>query len=91
MRASEGADEHLGELVRLQRAFTIRSAVHWEQRSQRFVERARPLFDDGVRLARRLSQHDPVDGARALARALIDRSTFHTAAHEFGAAFSAGR
>ncbi|MGW4435185.1 hypothetical protein ACWELO_05365 [Streptomyces sp. NPDC004596] len=86
VRASEGSDEHLGELVRLQRTFTIRSAVHWEQRSQRFVERARPLFDDGVRLARRLSLHDPVDGARALARGLIDRSTFHTAAHEFGAA-----
>ncbi|MFJ3714217.1 hypothetical protein [Streptomyces sp. NPDC090057] len=86
VRAMENPDEYLPELVRLQRGFTIRSAVHWEHRTHQFAERVRPLFDDGVGLARRLFQQAPADGARALARALIDRSTFHTAAHEFGAA-----
>ncbi len=43
----------------------------------------RSLFDDGVGLARQLSQHDPAEGTRTLARILIDRATFHTAAHEF--------
>ncbi|WNI29237.1 hypothetical protein [Streptomyces sp. ITFR-6] len=44
------------------------------------------LFDDGVSLARRLARHDPAEGRRTLARNLIDRSTFHTATHEFGPA-----
>ncbi len=44
------------------------------------------LFDDGVGLARRLSRHDPVEGPRTLARILIDRSSFRTAAGGFRAA-----
>ncbi|MFE4751227.1 hypothetical protein ACFRIB_13275 [Streptomyces mirabilis] len=85
-RATEDPDQHLAELVRLHRVLTVRSAVYWENRTHLFAERVRSLFDDGVGLARRLSQHDPTDGTRTLARILIDRSTFHTAACEFGPA-----
>ncbi|MFG2823349.1 hypothetical protein ACGFX4_28465 [Kitasatospora sp. NPDC048365] len=85
-RATEDPDQHLAELVRLHRVLTVRSAVYWENRTHLFAERVRSLFDDGVSLAGRLSQHDPADGTRTLARILIDRSTFHTAAHEFGPA-----
>ncbi|MFD9302959.1 hypothetical protein ACFWCB_09790 [Streptomyces sp. NPDC060048] len=85
-RATEDPDQYLAELVRLHRVLTIRSAVHWENRTHLFAERVRSLFDEGVDLARRLSQHDPADGRRTLAGILIDRSTFHTAAREFGPA-----
>ncbi|MFJ7063716.1 hypothetical protein ACIQVA_39800 [Streptomyces microflavus] len=82
-RATEDPEQHLAELVHLHRVLTIRSAVYWENRTHLFAERVRSLFDDGVSLARRLSQHDPAEGTRTLARILIDRSTFHTAAQEF--------
>ncbi|MEU5539120.1 hypothetical protein [Streptomyces sp. NPDC020362] len=82
-RATQDPDQHLAELVRLHRLLTIRSAVYWENRTHLFAERVRSLFDDGVGLARQLSQHDPAEGTRTLARILIDRATFHTAAHEF--------
>ncbi|MFH8447046.1 hypothetical protein ACH4D3_38350 [Streptomyces sp. NPDC018026] len=82
-RATEDPDRHLAELVRLHRVLTVRSAVYWEHRTHLFVERVGSLFHDGVCLARRLAQHDPVQGPRTLARLLIDRSTFHTAAGEF--------
>ncbi|MEU8034863.1 hypothetical protein AB0C13_41235, partial [Streptomyces sp. NPDC049099] len=85
-RATQDPDQHLAELVRLHRLLTIRSAVYWENRTHLFAERVRSLFDDGVGLARRLSQHNPAEGTRTLARILIDRSTFHTAACEFRAA-----
>ncbi|MCX4679472.1 hypothetical protein OG413_30010 [Streptomyces sp. NBC_01433] len=82
-RAAADPDQHLAELVRLHRVLTIRSAVHRENRTHLFAERVRSLFDEGVGLARRLSEHDPAEGTRTLARILIDRSTFHTAAREF--------
>ncbi|MFE6844569.1 hypothetical protein [Streptomyces sp. NPDC057686] len=82
-RATEDPDRHLAELVRLHRVLTIRSTVYWQNRTHLFAEQVRSLFDDGVSLARRLSQHDPAEGKRALARILIDRSTFHTATCEF--------
>ncbi|MFD6280239.1 hypothetical protein ACFWFI_32470 [Streptomyces sp. NPDC060209] len=82
-RATEDPDRHLAELVRLNRLLTIRSAVYWENRTHLFAEQVRSLFDDGMNLPRRLPQHDPAEGTRALARILIDRSTFHTAACEF--------
>jgi tetratricopeptide (TPR) repeat protein len=85
-RAAEDPDGHLAELVRLQRVLTVRSAVYWEHRTHLFAERVRDMFDDGVRLARRLHQHDSASGARVLAEALIDRSTFHTAVGELGPA-----
>ncbi|MGW6614144.1 hypothetical protein ACWGA0_11890 [Streptomyces erythrochromogenes] len=84
-RAADDPDRHLAELVRLHRLLTIRSAVHWESHLLS-GERVRSLFDEGVDLARRLSRHDPVEGTRALAGALIDRSTFHAAACRFGPA-----
>ncbi|MGW1410847.1 hypothetical protein [Streptomyces sp. NPDC002403] len=82
-RATEDPDQHLAELVRLHRVLTIRSAVYWKNRTHLFAEQVHSLFDEGVSLARRLSQHDPAEGTRALARSLIDRSTFHTATREF--------
>ena len=85
-RATEDPDQHLAELVRLQRVLTVRSAVYWEHRTHLFAERVRPLFDDAVGLARRLSRHNPADGTPTLAKILIDRSTFHTAAREYGPA-----
>ncbi|MFI8007018.1 hypothetical protein [Streptomyces sp. NPDC086010] len=85
-RATEDPDRYLAELVRLQRALTIRSAVYWENRTHMFPERVRPLFDEGVAMARRLTRHDPAEGTPALARSLIDRSMFHTAACEYGPA-----
>ncbi len=85
-RAAEDPDQHLAELVRLHRGLTVRSAVYWQQRTHLFAERVRPLFDADVDLARRLSHHDPAAGTPTLARALTDRSTFHTAAGEFGPA-----
>ncbi|MFD4230442.1 hypothetical protein [Streptomyces sp. NPDC058545] len=85
-RAAEDPDLHLAELVRLHRVLTVRSSVYWEHRTHLFADRVRSLFDDGVRLARRLSQHHPADGTPTLAKILIDRSTFHTAAGEFGPA-----
>lgn len=85
-RVTEDPAQHLAELVRLHRLLTVRSAVYWEHRTHLFAERVRSLFDDTVSLARRLSQHDPAEGPRALARILIDRSTFHTAVCEFGSA-----
>lgn len=85
-RATEDPDRHLAELVRLHHVLTVRSAVHWERRTHRFTEHVRSLFDDGVSLARRLYRHDQAEGTRALARILIDRSTFHAAARDFGLA-----
>lgn len=85
-RATENPDQHLAELVRLHRVLTVRSAVYWEHRTHLFAERVRSLFDDGVGLARRLSQHPPADGTTTLAKVLIDRSTFHAAVGEFGPA-----
>ena len=85
-RAAEDPAQHLAELVRLHRVLTVRSAVYWEQCTHLFAERVRPLFDEGVSLARQLSLQDPADGPRTLAQILIDRSTFHTAAREFGPA-----
>ncbi|MFK4212698.1 hypothetical protein [Streptomyces sp. NPDC030920] len=82
-RATEDPDRHLAELVRLHRVLTVRSSVYWEQRTHLFAEHVRSLFDGGVALAHRLSQHDPAGGRRTLARGLIDRSTFHAAVHEF--------
>ncbi|MER6994536.1 hypothetical protein [Streptomyces sp. NPDC000410] len=84
--AAEDPDRHLAELVRLHRVLTVRSAGHGEYHAQLPVGRLRPLFDEGVSLARRLSEHDPATGAAALVTALVDRATFRTAAEEFGLA-----
>lgn len=87
-RATEDPDRHLAELVRLHRVLTVRSAVHWyhHHRSPLSKERLRSLFDDGVGLARRLSEHHPAEGTPTLAEILMDRSTFRIALGELGAA-----
>jgi hypothetical protein len=71
------------ERIRLHRRLTIRSALRSEfRRSHRFLEPVRPLFDEGVALARRIGT--PVDGARAL----FDRSSALTAAHGYAEAYA---
>lgn len=85
-RAVEDPDLHLAELVRLHRVLTVRSTVYWQAKTHLFAERIRPLFDEGVDLARRLSLHDPAAGTRTLAGNLIDRSTFHITVGELGPA-----
>lgn len=82
----EDPDHHLAELVRLHRVLTVCSAVYWHNRTHLFADEVRPLFDEGVDLAHRLSRHDPAAGTRTLAGNLIDRSTFHIAVGEFGPA-----
>ncbi|MFI0873610.1 hypothetical protein ACH4TM_04250 [Streptomyces parvus] len=85
-RAAGDPAEHLAEVVRIHRVLTVRSAVYWEHRTHLFAERVRPLFDEGVDLARRLSRHNPAEGPRALAGALIERSAFRIAVRELGPA-----
>ncbi|MFD3903155.1 hypothetical protein HXS80_13810 [Streptomyces sp. CB04723] len=87
-RAAEDPDRYLAELVRLHRAFTLRTAVHGETQTHRFADEVRPLYDEGVDLARRLVLHDPVEGPRALAASLIDRSSLYAAARDFGPALA---
>ncbi|MFJ6982260.1 MULTISPECIES: hypothetical protein [unclassified Streptomyces] len=87
--SEDAVTRRLTELIRLQRLLTVRSAVHWEDHHHvLFPDRVRPLFDDGVRLARRLLRHDPATGAPVLAQLLVDRATFRTAAEEFGPALA---
>ncbi|MGW1881348.1 hypothetical protein [Streptomyces sp. NPDC001970] len=66
---------HLAELVAVHRRLTIRSAIHWQARTYLIMEPLRPLFDQGVTLARRLAELDKGHGSAMLARALTDRST----------------
>ncbi|MFF3765309.1 hypothetical protein ACFYYR_14650 [Streptomyces sp. NPDC001922] len=79
-------ERHLAELVRLHRCFTARSVVHWEFRRRLLTGETRPLLDEGVDLARRLSGHDPAAGTAALVTALLDRAGCRTAARLFGPA-----
>ncbi|MFI5759916.1 hypothetical protein ACIA8F_03125 [Streptomyces sp. NPDC051563] len=85
-RATDDPDRHLAELVRRHRVLTVRSTVYWQSRTHLFAEQLRPLFDEGVELARRLSLHDPAAGTRTLAGSLIDRSAFRIAVGELGSA-----
>ncbi|MFJ3876825.1 hypothetical protein ACIPW5_05135 [Streptomyces sp. NPDC090077] len=71
----------LPELVDVRRRIGIRAAVRDGGHPYRFEERLTPYFDEGVTLARGLSD-DPV----RLARALTDRSMFFAAARSFEAA-----
>ncbi|WP_328898641.1 hypothetical protein OHR86_00555 [Streptomyces sp. NBC_00441] len=84
---AEDPTRHLADLVGLHRVLTIRCAVHGERHRCQYAEDVRHLFDEGVEPARRLAQHDPAEGTRELARSLIDRSTFRTAAFQYGPAF----
>ncbi|WP_328941779.1 hypothetical protein OG259_09040 [Streptomyces sp. NBC_00250] len=58
-----------------------RSAVLHERRTHRIEECLRPLFDEGVALARRLP-----DSPAVIARALADRAMFLVAAKRYGEA-----
>lgn len=81
---------HLPKLVCLQRRLTIRTALRQVHRSNHILEPLRPVFDEGVALARCLADltGDADQGGReALGRALSDRSTFLVAAKQYGAAY----
>ncbi|MET7861183.1 hypothetical protein ABZS81_29085 [Streptomyces sp. NPDC005318] len=81
---------HLAELIAVHRRLTVRSALVWTKRTHRILKPLRPVFDEGVTLARRLADlpaagADPVKGA--LCRALTDRSMFLVAAKQYGEAY----
>ncbi|WP_137992437.1 hypothetical protein [Streptomyces vilmorinianum] len=71
----------LPDLVAAHRRLTIRSALLQERRTHLILKPLRPLFDEGVALARRLGP-----GTHAHAQALTDRSMFLLAAHQYGEA-----
>ncbi|MBT2369114.1 hypothetical protein J7E88_28315 [Streptomyces sp. ISL-10] len=73
-------------MVIVHRRLTIRSAFYWERRTHRILEPLRPLFDEGVALARRLAAADEDKGRAVLARALTDRSTLFVAAKRYAEA-----
>lgn len=79
---------HLAELAVLHRRLTIRSTMYWESRTHLFVDRVRPLFDEGVALTRRLAEVDEAQGRAPLARALTDRSTLLIAGKQYGEALA---
>ena len=74
---------HLGELVEVQRTFTLRSVKYWQLRTWRVPDELRRCFDEGVHLARRLVDLDEPLGRSALSRALSDRTSMHVAARDF--------
>ena len=86
--ARAAPDEHLAALVALHRRLTIRSAVHRENRGHRVLKPLRPLFNEGVALARRLADVAATEQSRvALGQALTDRSMFLVAAEQYGEAY----
>lgn len=81
---------HLAELIAVHRRLTIRSALFCTRRTDRILQPLRPLFDEGVTLARRpadLPAVGPDLGRDALCRALTDRSMFLVAAQQYGEAY----
>ena len=81
--ADQEPAEHLGQLVEVQRTFTLRSVRYWETRTWRIADELRGCFDEGVRLSRWLVDVDEPTGRAALARALADRTGMHVAARDF--------
>lgn len=77
---------HLPGLIATHRRVTIRSALHRENRTHCILKPLRPLFDNGVALARRLDDLGAEEGRALLARALTDRSMFLLAAKQYGEA-----
>ncbi|HEV2639648.1 MAG TPA: hypothetical protein VGX23_31235 [Actinocrinis sp.] len=86
--AAADPGSHLADLVVLQRRLTIRSALYWQSRTYRIQEPLQGLFDEGVALARRLTEVDAGQGRGMLARALVDRSAFSVAVQQYGEAFA---
>lgn len=74
---------HLGELVEVQRKYTLRSVKYWELRTWRVPDELRRCFDAGVHLARKLVDVNEPLGRAALSRALADRTSMHVAARDF--------
>lgn len=91
LRQAAGADPdgpHLAELVEQQRRSTVRAAVLRENRTHIILKPLRPLFTEGVALARRLAARTgPRRGRAVLARALTDRAMFLLAARQYGEAY----
>ncbi|MGW4227815.1 hypothetical protein ACWEF9_00760 [Streptomyces sp. NPDC004980] len=85
---SEPDRHRLAEMILLQRKLTIRSVMYWESRTHLILDPLRPLFDEGVALARRLAVVDDDRGPAALARALTDRSTLLVAGKRYGEALA---
>jgi tetratricopeptide (TPR) repeat protein len=83
---------HLADLIAVHRRLTICSALYWQSRTYRILEPVRPLFDEGVALARRLSglSSEPDNGqsAEILARALTDRAGFFAATQLYAEALA---
>ncbi|MFI8519598.1 hypothetical protein ACIGEZ_17435 [Streptomyces sp. NPDC085481] len=73
----------LAELCAVHRRLTLRSALRAARRSYLIEEPLRPLFDEGVALARRLPGGHP-----ALPQALTDRAMFLVAAERYGEAYA---
>ncbi|MEU1593013.1 hypothetical protein ABZ468_09135 [Streptomyces sp. NPDC005708] len=79
---------HFPELVALHRRLSIRSALYWEKRSHRILKPLRPIFNEGVALARRLVDVASAEQSReTLGQALTDRSMFLVAAQQYGEAY----
>ncbi|MFJ3309967.1 hypothetical protein ACIPSA_44595 [Streptomyces sp. NPDC086549] len=79
---------HLAELAAVHRRLTIRSACCRAERGHRIPTELRPVFDEGVALARRLADlAAPGRGREALAGALTDRSMYLVAAQQYGEAY----
>ena len=83
--ADAAPERHLKELVRLHRRLLIRTAVHVEFRTHLLLEPLKPIFDQGVTLARRLR---PLDNGTALRTALLDRSTLLLAGKDYKAGYN---
>ena len=73
---------YLGQLVEVQRKFTLRSITYWQTRRSRITDELRNCFDEGVRLSRRLVDLDQPMATVALSRALADRAAMHVAARD---------
>lgn len=80
---AEQPSVHLGELVEVQREFTLCSVKYWALRTLHIPDELRHCFDEGVNLARRLVYINEPQGRAALARALADRTSMHVAARDF--------
>ncbi|MDF6041380.1 hypothetical protein LRD69_04235 [Streptomyces sp. JH14] len=80
----------LTELIAVHRRLTIRSALSSTKRTHRILKPLRPVFDEGVTLARRLAglpAASPDLSRETLCRALTDRSMFLVAAKQHGEAY----
>lgn len=72
-------DDRSPELCAVWRRLTLRRSFAAERHTHRIEERLRPLFDEGVALARRLAGTHPA----ALSLALTDRAMFLVAAKRY--------